>query len=342
MINLISDTVTLPSEGMRAAMLDAPLGDDVFGQDPSINALEQYIAEKCKMEAALFCPSGTMTNQIAIKMHTQPLDEMICNELSHVYQSETGGYAFHSGVAPRLIKRSDGKLTPELIESVLHPDYHWTPTPRLVVVENTCNIGGGTIYTQHEIADIKSCCDKHSLTLHMDGARLFNALVETGESLADQTQHLASVSLCLSKGLGAPVGSVLVGEQKDIDKARKYRKVFGGGMRQAGILAAAAHYALLHQVDRLAEDNQRAKTLGKALSTLPLFESVKPVATNIVIANLIPTVSSDVFISKLQEHGIIAAAFGPHTVRFVTHMHIDDNSLEQAITIIQKLSAELS
>ena len=264
-INLLSDTVTKPTKEMLEYMFKAKVGDDVFQEDPTINALEAKAAKMFGKEAALFCPSGTMTNQIAIKTHTQPLDEVICDYTSHIYQYETGGYAFNSGVGIKLLQGKNGKITTELIETAINPDYDWLANSKLVVLENTTNKGGGNYYTIDEIKPIQTLCKERDLKLHLDGARLFNALVETGESTEAIGNCFDSISICISKGLGAPVGSVLIGDIGFIKRARKFRKVMGGGMRQAGYLAAACIYALDNHVERLKIDNDRAKKIGKVL-----------------------------------------------------------------------------
>lgn len=334
MINLISDTVTQPTDDMLAYMMSAHVGDDVFGEDPTINALQDRMASMFGMEAALFCPSGTMTNQIAIKCHTQPLDEMICDHYSHVYQYETGGYAFNSGVAVNLIKGSHGKITADQVEAHIRPDYDWLPATRLVVLENSCNKGGGSYYTLDEIAPITALCKDKGLTLHLDGARLFNVLVETGETTRDVGQHFDSVSICLSKGLGAPVGSVLIGSQAMIKQARRYRKVMGGGMRQAGYLAAACLYALDHHIDDLKEDNRRAAVLGAAITDLSYVASVDPVGTNICIFHLADDLKADDLVSYLLKHDIGASAFGPQAVRLVTHRHVTDANIDAVLAVL--------
>lgn len=334
-INLISDTVTKPTPAMLDAMMNATVGDDVFGDDPSINALENKIATLFGKEAALFCPSGTMTNQIAINVHTQRLDEMICDEYSHVYQYETGGYAANSGVAVNLIKGQHGKITASQIETAIKPDYDWLPRTRLVVLENTCNKGGGSYYTLDEIAPITQVCKTKKLRLHLDGARIFNALVETGESPKAVGDHFDSISICLSKGLGAPVGSALVGDKSFIKQARRQRKVMGGGMRQAGYLAAAGIYALDHHIDRLKMDNDNAKKLGQVLQTLTYVSDVRPIKTNILIFDLVPEITSDAFIEQLAKHQILAAPFGPQTVRFVTHLDVTPDMLMQVMEVLQ-------
>ncbi len=337
-INLISDTVTRPTPGMLEAMMTAKVGDDVFGEDPTINALEAKGATLFGKEAALFCPSGTMTNQIAIKTHTQPLDEVICDEYSHVYQYETAGYSFNSGVGINLIQGTNGKITAEQVAAAIKPVYDWLPISRLVVLENTCNKGGGSYYTIPEIKPISQLCRERGLRIHLDGARLFNALVETGESTLEVGALFDSISICLSKGLGAPVGSLLIGDSDFIRQARRIRKVMGGGMRQAGFLAAAGIYALDHQVERLKEDNKHAKQLGEVLSALPYVSAVRPVQSNIVIFDLKEGQDAATFLGKLAKHGVKATAFGPQTVRFVTHLEVSPEMIEQTIKILRQLS----
>jgi len=343
MINLISDTVTKPTPGMLEAMVQAQVGDDVFGQDPSVNALEEKVARMFGHQAALFCPSGTMTNQIALKVHTQPLDEVVCDHFSHIYQYESAGYAFNSGISVNLLTGTNGKITADQVEQAIKPVHDWLPRTRLVVLENTCNKGGGSYYTADEIRPIRAVCQQHDLRLHLDGARLFNALVETKEDPAEVGQLFDSVSLCLSKGLGAPVGSVLIGSESFIKEARRFRKVMGGGMRQAGYLAAAAIYALDHQVDRLRKDNERARKIGELLETLPYVESVRPVRSNILIFDLKPPHTAASYLEKLKEHGILASPFGPQTVRFVTHLDVTEPMIETVLDVLPNLvSAEIA
>ena len=337
MINLISDTVTKPTAGMLEAMVNAEVGDDVFQADPSINALEAKAAQMFGKEAALYCPSGTMTNQIAIKVHTQPLDEVICDHYSHVYQYETGGYAFNSGVAMNLIEGKNGKITADQVAAAIKPVYDWLPISKLVVLENTCNKGGGSFYTLDEIKPIQQVCQERGLKLHLDGARLFNALVETKESTQDVGSHFDSISICLSKGLGAPVGSLLIGDQEFIRQARRFRKVMGGGMRQAGFLAAAANYALEHQVERLKTDNDRAKKIGALLETLPYVANVRPVASNIVIFDLKGELMAEEYLEKLKAKGILASPFGPQTVRFVTHLDVTEAMIDQVLETLPSI-----
>ncbi len=338
-INLISDTITQPSQEMKKAMMAAPVGDDVFGLDPTVNALQEKMADMFGKEAALFCPSGTMTNQIAIKMHTQPLDEIICDYTSHVYQYETGGYAFNSGVAVNLIHGEYGKITAPLLEKAIKPVYDWLPLSKLVVLENSTNKGGGNYYTIDEITPINKLCIEKGLKLHLDGARLFNVLVETNETTQDVGNQFDSISICLSKGLGAPVGSVLIGNKDFITSARRFRKVMGGGMRQAGILAAGCIYALDNNVDRLKEDNNNAKEIGEVLKELDYVAYVLPIKTNILIFELKNSLATD-FVKLLESYGVTASAFGEKQVRFVTHLHFDAAQKKRLIEVLQGIGKE--
>ena len=340
MINLISDTVTKPSKDMLQYMFNAEVGDDVFGEDPTVNDLESYCANLFGKEKAIFCPSGTMTNQIAIKCHTQPLDEMICDHYSHVYQYETGGYAFNSGVAVNLIVGKNGKITAPQIEVAIKPVFDWLPISKLVVLENSCNKGGGSYYTKKEIQPISKLCKERGLKLHLDGARLFNVLVETGESPAEIGVMFDSISICISKGLGAPVGSLLIGTEEVIRQARRYRKVMGGGMRQAGYMAAACKYALTKNVERLKQDNLKARELGELLTTLPWVKSVRPVKTNIAIFDLDERLTADSFLNMMKSHNIIGSAFGPNTVRFVTHLDYTDDMHSKVLEVLSQINPE--
>ena len=335
MIDLISDTVTRPGEAMLRAMMQAEVGDDVFGLDPTINRLENMCADLFGKEAAVFCPSGTMTNQIALKIHTNRLDEVICDHYSHIYQYEAGGYAANAGIGIQLIRGTNGKITREQIASVIRPDHDWLPNSRLVVLENSCNKGGGSYYTLDEIEPIKELCEEKGLKLHLDGARLFNVLVETGESTKDVGRLFDSISICISKGLGAPAGSLLIGQKEDIHLARRHRKVMGGGMRQAGYLAAACIYALENNVDRLKTDNARARDLGQFLANLPYVSSISPVMTNIVIFHL-DDIPAQHLVDHLRDRDISSSAFGPNSVRFVLHLDIDEAMIERAKSVLKK------
>ena len=335
MINLISDTVTVPSQAMRKAMMSAPVGDDVFREDPTVNKLEEKAALMFGKEAAIFCPSGTMTNQIAIKVHTQPLDEVICDITSHVYQYETGGYSFNSGVAINLIQGSNGKVTADQISAAIKPDYDWLPKSKLVVIENSCNKGGGSFYTLDEIKPIRKLTQERGLKLHLDGARLFNVLVETQEATQDVGAQFDSISICISKGLGAPVGSLLIGDKADLKQARRFRKVMGGGMRQSGILAQGCLYALENNIERLKIDNDRAKSIGETLKGLDYVKAIRPIKTNILIFDLDESTTGDKFLEYLKSKGVNAALFGPNTVRFVTHLDFTEVMMEELFGILK-------
>jgi threonine aldolase len=326
-VNLISDTDTRPTEGMLKAMFSAEVGDDVFRKDPTVNKLEHKIAEMFGKQAAIFCPSGTMTNQIAIKVHTRPLDEIICDVTAHIYQYEGGGYAFNSGVSVHLLDGKNGKFTAQMVESGIKPKYDWLPRTSLVVIENTSNKGGGTIFSIEEIDAIKQVCSKNNLRLHLDGARIFNALVETGDSTESIGSRFDTISVCLSKGLGAPVGSVLIGDKDVIDDARRIRKVLGGGMRQAGYLAAAGIYALDHHIPLLKVDNQRAKRIGEILLQKEGIKEVRPVNSNLVIFDLKEGYNVVKCAENLAKRGILCMPFGPQTIRMVTHLNITDEMM---------------
>jgi threonine aldolase len=320
---------------MLGAMMNAGVGDDVFRQDPTVNELEEKAAALFGHEAALFCPSGTMTNQIALKVHTRPLDEVICDEMSHIYQYEVGGYAFHSGIAVNLLRGENGILTADMVDQAVKPLYDWLPKSTLVVLENTCNKGGGSIYPVENIRQINAVCRKRGLRLHLDGARIFNALVETGDTPQEIGSLFDSISICLSKGLGAPVGSLLTGNKDFIAEARRVRKVMGGGMRQAGYLAAAGIYALDHHVDRLKEDHAHARVLAQALSELSYVGHIRPVQTNIVIFDLHPPLTPAVFLDYLNRNGVAASAFGPQTIRFVTHLDVNRDMIDKTVQILR-------
>jgi len=327
-VDLRSDTVTLPTREMMAAMQAAPLGDDVYGEDPTVNALEHKVAALFGMEAALFCPTGTMTNQLAIRVHTQPGEEVICDKLSHIYLYEGGGIALNAFASVRTLDGDLGRLTAKQVEAAINnPEDIHQPLSRLVSLENTVNKGGGSIYDFEEIKRIKAVCTANGLILHLDGARLFNALVETEQSPKDYGQVFDSISICLSKGLGCPVGSLLIGTNALIKRAKRFRKVMGGGWRQAGGLAAAGIYALDHQVDRLKDDHRRAKAIGSLLQNNTKIKSVYPVTTNIVIAELKEGMDSMAFVSQLKERGILAVSFGKQLVRFVTHLDVTDQDV---------------
>jgi threonine aldolase len=322
-----SDTVTRPTEGMLRAMAAAPVGDDVLGDDPTVQRLESVLAERFGMEAGLFCPSGTMTNQIAVNVHTRPGDELICSKLAHVYNYEGGGLAFNSGVQVRVGGDNYGRLSATDAEALLQPmdNVHAAPT-RLVVAENTSNKGGGTTLGIQSLRELGAFARQHSLAYHLDGARLFNAIVADREQPEDYGRLFDSISICLSKGLGAPVGSVLLGSAEFIREGRRIRKRFGGGMRQAGYLAAAGIYALDHHVERLAEDHARAASLATYMAQLPYVAEIKPAATNMVLFRLQDGFNGSELLTHLSALGVQLIAMDRHWLRAV--LHYDVGNLE--------------
>ncbi|CAM3832341.1 low specificity L-threonine aldolase [Mucilaginibacter galii] len=334
-VDFRSDTVTKPTPGMLEAMWSAKVGDDVFGEDESINELEAKAAAMFGMEAGIFCPSGTMTNQIAIKCFTQPLDELIADQTAHVYRYEGGGIAFNSAVSARLLNGERGILTAEMIEPEINAENIHYPHTSLVVLENTVNKGGGKCYSLEQIAPIAQLCKARGLKLHLDGARIFNALAHTGDNAVDYGQHFDGISVCLSKGLGAPVGSVLLGNKATIKYARRLRKVFGGGMRQAGFLAAAATYALDHHVERLKIDHKHAQILADELAQCAWVTSVMPTETNIVLFDT--EGPADVVVAKLLEKGIKAGYTDTKRIRLVTHLDIHPEQIEYAVSVFKSL-----
>jgi threonine aldolase len=339
LIDLRSDTVTKPSAAMKTAMLEADIGDDVFQEDPSVKKLEEQTAQYFGMEAGLFCPSGTMTNQIAIRVHTQPQSEVICDEKSHIYLYEGGGIAYNSFSSVRLLRGDSGRLNAGMVEDNINdPDDIHAAKTSLVSLENTVNKGGGCYYDFAEIQKIAAVCKAHELPLHLDGARLFNAIVASGDDPLLYGQVFDTISICFSKGLGCPIGSVLVGSREDIRQARRIRKVLGGGMRQAGMLAAAGSYALTHHVGRLSEDHRRAKILANALEPLAFVEHVLPVDTNIVIFRLANNKLAKSFVLELEKIGILAVPFGKHDVRFVTHLDFSELQLDQTIQLLKRIA----
>jgi threonine aldolase len=322
---------------MLDAMMTARVGDDVFGEDESINELETLAAGMFGMEAALFCPSGTMTNQIAIKCHTSPGDEVICDESSHVYQYEGGGIAFNSGASVRLLYGDRGRISAQQVQDAINPDDVHRAHTSLVCLENTSNRGGGSCYDFDDIEEIKKVCKKNGLQLHLDGARLANALVAKKESPKQYGQTFDSISVCLSKSLGCPVGSLLLGTTLFINKARRIRKVFGGGMRQAGFLAAAGIYALQHHLERLVVDHEHARQIASHLAGKDFIREIFPVETNIIIFELKPGLSAPHLVSQLKEHSILSYAIAPDRVRLVLHLDITPAMVEKTIDIFSKL-----
>ncbi len=338
-INLISDTVTKPSKGMLDAMFSAEVGDDVFKADPSVNALEVKTAKLFGKEAALYFPSGTMTNQTAIKLHTDPGDQLICDKYAHVYNYEGGGVSFNSGVSCKLVDGHRGMMTAAQVEAAINPpDFYHSPLTSLVCIENTTNKGGGACWDFEELKAIKAICTKHGLAYHLDGARLWNALVVKQETPIQYGELFDTISVCFSKGLGCPVGSVLVGSKKAIDKALRIRKVFGGGMRQAGYLAAAAIFALEHNLQRLVKDHKKAQEIGVGLQSLGYIKKVEPIETNIIIFEIDESkLSADEFVRKLEDKNVHIIGMGQGKLRIVTHMDYTDDMHNDFLGILQRL-----
>ncbi len=333
MIDLRSDTVTKPTPAMRQAMAEAEVGDDVFGEDPTVQRLQARVAHLLGKEAGLFVPSGVMGNQLAIRVHTRPGDEVVLAERSHIFHYESGAPAALSGVQLRPIGDARGFLTGDDVRAVVRGRYDWEPRTRLVCLENTVNKAGGLVYPLDLTREVAEVAREHGLALHLDGARLWNAAVTSGQSEADLAAPFDTVSVCLSKGLGAPVGSVLAGEAETIRLAQRYRKLFGGGMRQVGILAAAGLHALDHHRADLATDHTRAHRLAEALAVLPVFE-IDPVSveTNIVIAQT--AMPAETVLERLAEHGVRMVAFGPHTIRATTHRDLSDADVERTVDVL--------
>jgi threonine aldolase len=336
MIDFRSDTVTRPTQEMLAYMMQAPVGDDVFSDDPTVNELEAYATNLFGMEAAVFCPSGTMTNQIAIKVHTRPMDDVICEEGAHVYFYEAGGIAFNSGASVRLLKGDRGRFTAQQVAENINADNVHFPRTSLVCVENTCNRGGGSYYAIPQLQQIQAVCKQHQLKLHLDGARLFNALVATNESPLAYGKIFDSISVCLSKGLGAPVGSLLLGRKDFIKEARRVRKVFGGGMRQAGIIAAGGLYALQHNINRLKTDHEHAALIGNALQQHPGVKEVWSVETNIIIFQLHENEQAQSLLNLFNEQGILYHLVAKNAVRLVTHLDITAAMVQQVVQLLSK------
>lgn len=338
MIDLRSDTVTKPSSGMLEFMMKASVGDMIFGEDPAVNELEQMAADMFGMEAALFCPSGTMTNQIAIKAHTSPGDEVICSRMAHIYQFEAGGVAFNSGASVALIDSENGTFTAEdVIQHINNPeDWHKAFT-RLVEVENTVNRGAGACWDFRDLKRIRELCDSRNLGYHLDGARLFNAMAADGSKPEAYGALFDSISICLSKGLGAPVGSVLIGKREIIRQGTRIRKVLGGAMRQAGYIAAAGIYALKNNVTRLNDDHRNAAALAEALKECSLTEKIHYGGTNIVIFTLKPQATASEFLDRIRQRGILALKTGERSIRMVTHLDVSDEQIREACEILATL-----
>jgi threonine aldolase len=337
-IDFRSDTVTKPTEGMLAAMASAKVGDDVFGEDPTINELETLAASMFGMESAIFCPSGTMTNQIGIKCHTQPGDEIICDESSHVYQYEGGGIAFNSGSSVKLLLGDRGRVTASQVRESINPDDPHRARTSLVSLENTSNRGGGSCYDFSEMKKIGEVCREHKLAFHLDGARVWNAIVAKNETPKQYGELFDSISICLSKGLGAPVGSLLLGKKDLIKKARRIRKVFGGGMRQAGFLAAAGIYAMQNHVQRLKDDHAHARQIADVLSKRSFVKQILPVETNIIIFEVSGPLTAAQWVAKLKENNILGYAIAADRVRLVVHLDITKEMVARTCEVVEKIN----
>lgn len=338
-INLVSDTVTKPTPEMLQYMFSAEVGDDVYKQDPTVIALEKRVAALFGKEAALFFPSGTMANQTAIKLHTQPGEQLIADKWAHVFNYEGGGVAFNSGVSCSLLDGHRGMITAKQVAAAItDPEFYHSPLTSLVCVENTTNKGGGACYDLLELRNIKAVCDAHQLKFHMDGARIWNALVANNENPKQYGELFDTISVCLSKGLGAPIGSLLLADEKTIHRALRIRKQLGGGMRQVGYLAAAGLYALDHHIDRLADDHRRAKELGQQLAALSWVSVVEPVETNIVIFSVQPAINENFVLDYLKQKGIAISSMGHGKLRLVTHLDYKEVMHTYVLETLSKIS----
>jgi threonine aldolase len=336
-VDFRSDTVTKPSKEMLEMMFRASVGDDVYGEDPTVNELQNFAAQLFGKEAALFCASGTQTNQIAINIHVKPGGEVICHEESHVYKYEGGGIAKNSGASVRLLQGNRGRLTAAEIEKGINPDDVHFPVTQLISLEDTANRGGGAVYNFGDLEEIARLAKSRNIPLHLDGARVFNALAVNGIEIKKYASLFDSVSICLSKGLGAPVGSLLIGTKEFIHHARRVRKVMGGGMRQAGFLAAAGLYALKNNVERLTEDHAKAKELENAFLKCDWVESTLPVETNILVVILKEETKRDFYIQKFGDLGVKVSAFGPGMIRLVTHLDISQDEVDYTVEQLNKI-----
>ncbi|MDP5156959.1 MAG: beta-eliminating lyase-related protein [Flaviramulus sp.] len=324
-IDLRSDTVTKPSKGMLNAMMDAQVGDDVFREDPTVNKLERQLAEMFGKKEALFFPSGTMANQTAIKLHTNPGDQVICDKYAHIYNYESGGASFNSGVSCKLLDVNNGMFTAQDVVNAINPNAYYYSKTSLVEIENTANRRGGSCWDLDAIKKIKTVCDDNNLGFHLDGARIWNALVAKNEKASQYGEVFDTISVCLSKGLGCPIGSVLIGDSKIMENAIRIRKIFGGNMRQAGYLAAAGLYALDNNIQRLNEDHKKAKEIGDVLINLPIIKAVEPIDTNIIIFELNPDINEQKFVQKLAKNNIFVISMGGNKLRMVTHLDYNDD-----------------
>ena len=338
-INLISDTVTKPTKGMIDFMVSCEVGDDVFKEDPTVNKLEKKVAELFNMERALFFPSGTMTNQTAIKINTNPGDQLICSKTAHIYNYEGGGVSFNSGVSCKLIDRERGFFNADdVLNTINPPDFYHSPKTSLVCVENTTNKGGGACWELDDLKEIKQVCKKNNLKFHLDGARIWNAAVKKNQDFFEFGNLFDTISVCLSKGLGCPVGSLLLCSEKDYSEAIRVRKVFGGGMRQSGYLAACGLYALDNNIKRLSDDHDRALEISMVLKELSFVKKVEEVETNIIIFEIHQKHNPDSFIDILKNKGVKLIAMGDNKLRLVTHMEYTQNHHEYFLDLLRNIS----
>jgi len=337
LVDLRSDTVTKPNEGMLEAMMKAEVGDDVFDEDPTVNNLQKRLAEMFGMDRAVFFPSGSMANQTAIKLHTNPGEQVICDKYSHIYNYEAGGASFNSGVSCKLINGRRGMFTADQVVEAINPEAFYYSKTSLVEVENTTNKGGGACWDFEEIKNIRKVCTEHKLGYHLDGARIWNALVVKNETTKDYGQLFDTVSVCLSKGLGCPIGSVLIGNKTIMENAIRVRKVFGGNMRQVGYLAAAGLYALDHNIDRLREDHKKAKEIGQILESMTFIKKVEPVETNIVIFELDTSIGENTFTEKLTKKNIHIIGMGGGKLRIVTHLNYTNAMHDYFLSVLKNI-----
>jgi threonine aldolase len=337
-IDLRSDTVTKPTKGMLEAMLNAEVGDDVYKEDPSVNALEKRLADMFGMDEALYFPTGSMANQSALKLHTNPGEQVICDKYAHIYNYEGGGASFNSGISCKLVDGHRGMFTAEQAEASINPpDFYHSPLTSLIAIENTTNKGGGACWDFEELKKIRKVADKHNLGYHLDGARLWNALIAKNESLKQYGELFDTISICLSKGLGCPMGSVLLGKKHLMEKAIRVRKILGGAMRQVGFAAAAGLYALDHHFERLAEDHNKAKEIGEVLSNLAFIKKVEPIETNIIIFELNDNIDETQFLNSLKEKNIHIIGMGSHKLRMVTHLDYTNDMHKKLLNELKKM-----
>ncbi|WP_335975734.1 GntG family PLP-dependent aldolase [Gaetbulibacter jejuensis] len=336
-IDLRSDTVTKPTKDMLEAMMQAQVGDDVFDEDVTVKMLESKLAAQFGKSHALFFPSGSMANQTALKLHTQPGEQVICDKTAHIYNYEAGGASFNSGISCKLVDGNRGMFTAQQVEEAINPDAFYYAKTTLVEVENTANRGGGSCWDFEELKKIRQVCDTHKLGYHLDGARLWNALVEKDETTKQYGKLFDTISVCLSKGLGCPIGSVLIGDEALMKNAVRIRKVFGGNMRQVGYLAAAGLYALESNINRLKDDHTKAKDIEAVLKALPFIQSVEPVETNIIIFELQKGISESAFVQKLDDNGIKIIGMGSGKLRIVTHLDYTNVMHDKFLSVLRKL-----